>query len=113
MSLTEREQEHLVHCLAMKAERRAVDAAIQNVADFRDVLLCAATNLECDVPQSQPAVATRLREVADEIVRMSLACSDLATTRGILLHSVLPAVQRREDLWLMRTIRELSEAPRG
>ena len=105
--MTEREQEHLAMALEAKANRRVKDVDLKNVADWRDALLCAATNLECDQPQSSPAYARQLREVADEMVRLSLAADDLATTQGILRHAILPAVQRREDVHLIRQINSL------
>lgn len=111
--MTTREREHLEHAIQIKADRRPVDAAagLTNLADWRDWLLCAASNLECGPPQQQPATAAKLRALADQLVRMDLAHQDLVTTRDILRLAVLPVVERREDLHLIRQIKSLVGEP--
>ena len=83
--LTVAQQAHLKNLVEIESERRPIDAALRSaVVDGRDLLLCAASNLECGQPQQQPIVAAKLREVADLLVEFDMDRSALATLRATL-----------------------------
>lgn len=68
-TLTPEGADHL-EFLRQTMDRRDCDPLLP-VQIARDVLLCAATNLEGGQPQSQPTTAERLRQVADFLVNLS------------------------------------------
>lgn len=72
-TLSQAGRKHLDNLFDIESKRRPIDSALASpIIAMRDVLLCAATNLESGVPQSQPHVAEKLRNVADEVVEMDL-----------------------------------------
>jgi hypothetical protein len=80
--LTERGTEHL-EFLRQTMDRRDCDPA-SSIVTARDVLFCAASNLESGVPQPQPQVAIMLRQIADLLVNMNANESDYFTLKFML-----------------------------
>lgn len=75
---------HLENLLDIEAGRRPIDADLRSpIIESRDVLFCAASNLECGQPQCQPGVAEKLRGVAALLVELDVARAELDVIRSV------------------------------
>jgi hypothetical protein len=75
---------HLENLLDIEAGRRPIDADLRSpIIEGRDVLFCAASNLECGQPQCQPGVAEKLRGIAALLVELDVAHAELHVLRSV------------------------------
>lgn len=89
---------HIENLLNIESQRREVDRGLRSpIVEGRDALLCAASNLECGSPQSQPGVARKLREAADLLVELDVARTELAGLQSALRLVRAPQLRQLAD----------------